>query len=186
MKNGEGKIRKLKIQSDEMTKPILQDISDSDLSDVVKFFLIFSRFEYALKRSGFLPEGEEGKNIDAQADWSAFAKSIQSELAERKRDEEGLSRAIDYLIGNPPGKQIVKRGDSGRELGRKSSKPTGSEAEVLSTYIRRVRNNLFHGVKYPFDHAQDLKLIQNANIVLKHFLDLDAASKVKKCYEGRG
>lgn len=39
---------------------------------VVAFFFEFSRFEYALKRAGFLNKNRN----DAQPDWDCFAKAI--------------------------------------------------------------------------------------------------------------
>lgn len=177
MENGEGEIREFKMQSNEMTKPLLQDISDSNLSDVVKFFLIFSRFEYALKQAGFRKSDRR-----AEANWDCFSDRINVDLPSRKNKYDEFRNAIDYLNGCPPRIQIVKERNGTKLLDWKSSKPTGSEARVLTEYIRRVRNNLFHGGKIPFDPKCDIPLINYATTVLKHLLELESASKVKNCY----
>jgi len=175
MENGEGKIREFKIESNEMTKPILQNISDSNLSDVVKFFLIFSRFEYALKEAGFL------KNAKAKPAWDSFSDKINGYLPSRKNEYDEFRNAIDYLNNCPPRIQIVKHGT--KLLDWKCYKPQGNEARVLTEYIRRIRNNLFYGGKIPFDPTRDSKLIKSATTILKHFLELDAASTVKRYYK---
>ena len=170
------------MQSNEMTKPILQNISDSNLSDVVKFFLIFSRFEYALKSAGFLcTDSYEA----ARPDWNKFSDRIASDLTTRKKEYKELANAIDYLNNKPPRKQIVKPLPNGKkELSWKKIKITPNVNATLSLIesIKRIRNNLFHGGKFPFDPDFDIPLINHATTVLKHLLELDAVSDVKRHY----
>jgi len=177
MENRRGKIREFKMQSDEMTKPLLQNISDSNLSDVVKFFLIFSRFEYALKQAGFR-KGDRR----AEANWDCFSDRINVYLPSRKNGYDEFRNAIDYLNRCPPRIQIVKERNGTKLLDWKCYKPQGNEARVLTEYIRRIRNNLFHGGKFPFDPELDIPLINHATTVLKHLLELDTASDVKRHY----
>ena len=176
MENGEGEIMEFKCKVDALTKPILKNISYSNISDVVKFFLIFSRFEYALKQAGFL------KNDRAKPDWDSFSDKINDYLPSRKNEYDEFRNAIDYLNRCPPRIQIVKERNGKKLLDWKRYKPQGNEACVLTEYIRRIRNNLFHGGKFPFDPEHDIPLINHATTVLKHLLELESASKVKKCY----
>jgi len=176
MENVEGKTREFKMQINEMTKPILQNISDSNLSDVVEFFLIFSRFEYALKQAGFL------KNDRAKPDWNSFSDEINDYLPSRKNKNDEFRKAIDYLNRYPPRIQIVKESNGRNLLDWKSCKPQGNETRVLTEYIRRIRNNLFHGGKFPFETNKDIPLINSATIVLKYLLELESASEVRKHY----
>jgi len=176
MVNDYGVTREIKMQSNEMTKPLLQNISDSNLSDVVKFFMIFSRFEYALKQAGFL------KNDRAKPDWDSFSDRINVYLPSRKNEYDEFRNAIDYLNRCPPSIQIIKERNGTKLLDWKCYKPQGNEARVLTEYIRRIRNNLFHGGKFPFDPELDIPLINHATTVLKHLLQLDTASDVKRHY----
>ena len=47
---------------------------DKDL--VLTFFFEFSRFEYALKRAGFVPVTSGTKPVNAKPNWDAFAEKI--------------------------------------------------------------------------------------------------------------
>jgi hypothetical protein len=179
MGNSEVKIRQLKMKVDKMTNPVLQHISDDDLSEVVRFFLIFSWFEYALKRANYLKNKK-----DAEPDWDSFSDCINGELQSKIKKYPKLRDAVEYLNGCPPEKQTVEKDASGiKSLVSLRSKPSGNEARVLTTYIRRIRNNLFHGGKIPFDPIRDIKLIGSATTILTHFLELDTACIVRQRYE---
>jgi hypothetical protein len=174
--------KEIKIEFDEMTTPILQNISGPNLANVVKFFLIFSWFEYALKRAGYLKNQK-----DAEPDWDSFSGKINGSLSSLKNEYDEFRNAVDYLNDRPPGKQSVKKEANGTMyLVSRVSKPQGNEARVLTTYIRRIRNNLFHGGKVPFDPKRDPKLIKSATTILKHILEIDAAYEVRRCYESGG
>lgn len=104
----------------------------------INLFRKFARFEYALKAAGF----HKGEG-DAEPDWLRFALSIDQELTSPQSDE--VRTAIDFLVNQPPKKQVIKNG----LLDWKESKPsTISKADLVLIYLRRVRNNLFHGGKF--------------------------------------
>lgn len=63
---------------------------------VLDFFLEFSRFEYCLKRGGFLKKGRE----DPIPDWDAFAKSLRSRLTESRNDD--FRKGCSTLMARPP------------------------------------------------------------------------------------
>jgi hypothetical protein len=160
-------------------RPLQRAHLDSNL--ITEFFFVFSRFEYALKRAGFLkPKRRNAKHHKAEPCWDGFADS-----AERRYDPDEspeLARAINYLLGEPPKCQIVE--DNGsldwKDLGR------GSETEIrwLLLLVRRVRNNLFHGGKYPYtplpEPARDTRLLESSLMVLEACLGWD--DKVRRYY----
>lgn len=167
-----------KLLENALTKHLLLDFNQhiEEYSNVIALFLIFSRFEYALKEAGFL------KNDKAKPDWGSFSDKINDYLPSRKNEYDEFRNAIDYLNRCPPRIQIVKERNGIKLLDWKCYKPQGNEARVLTEYIRRIRNNLFHGGKNPFAPTRDSKLIKSATTILKHFLELDTASDVKRHY----
>lgn len=88
-------------------KDFLQSL-DIERELVMNFFITFSRFEYALKRAGYIHNRE-----DAQANWEKFLKVHKSKfLADCQTNE--LRNAVDYLKSHPPKKQVYKQiGDKG-------------------------------------------------------------------------
>jgi|SRR5208283_1038755 len=144
--------------------------------EAAKFFAFFGRFECALKKVGCLKSAEKGAR--AEAGWDKFAKS----LGERFYGEVQESGKANLFWENPPKKQIVGRGGS---LGWKSI-PV-KDVETLFDAVRRVRNNLFHGGKYPEpnggvipDPARDAKLLSQAREVLE--MALKKSAKVQRAF----
>jgi hypothetical protein len=114
--------------------------ASEDRERIFRFFALFSRTEYALKRRWAPKPGKYGV---AWADWAEFAKVVEPELS-RIESECGAERA--YLRDHPPLQQVVKNGAlewrSNPKRGKKES-----DAGYLLRVIRDVRNNLFHGGK---------------------------------------
>ena len=110
----------------------------NDLRSLVyDFFFWFSRFEYALKESRFLKYPNVGDR--AEAGWDRFI----SEWKDRYR----LSRAGQALIAANPKRQFVTAGDLDfRDIGFDHG---ASDLEQVVRFAQAVRNNLFHGGKYP-------------------------------------
>ncbi len=103
-----------------------------------EFFSTFSRFEYSLKASGF-----NNGDGPAEANWSLFAKAMEHFVSEPPNPE--VAEAIASILSNPPKKQFV----TGGKMEWREIKPTSnSQADALFQYIRRIRNNLFHGGKF--------------------------------------
>lgn len=135
-----------------------------DSSLVQQFFELFSRFEYALKREGFLPE-----TGDATPNWSLFQKSIVGRFTE-VRDTDFVN-AVLYLKQNPPRKQIVAAGT----LEWKDVRQSGEADEYfVLDCVRRIRNNLFHGAKDDSisDPARDTELLRHGIAVLTGVLKI--------------
>jgi hypothetical protein len=122
---------------------------------VLSFFMEFARFEYALKRSGFLRKGIK----DAKPDWNSFAAWIRAHPS----NTQSLRAAGQLLMTRPPKKQVVVGGALSWE---ECARDTGDTDEAyLLRLMRVVRNNLFHGGKFPYpdgpvqDIARDRELL---------------------------
>lgn len=138
-----------------------------ETSEVIfNFFKTFSRFEYALKRVGY----NSGDGM-AKADWKQFIFDINNKF---KIDaDQKLKESVDYILNNPPNKQVVEDG----QLAWSSNEPDAkSETELLFQYIKRVRNNLFHGGKYNGKYLEDptrsYKLLNSSIVILNYALTL--------------
>lgn len=136
-----------------------------------KFFMAFSRFEYALKRTGYLKR--RGKDNNVQPNWCKFASSLVTKFDECTTKE--LQSAVKYLQDNPPKKQVVEGG----RLSWKDAKGNQGQQtiELLIIYIKTVRNNLFHGGKFSkgplAEPARNKDLLSNSLIILNRCLELD-------------
>jgi len=145
---------------------------DFDRELVFKFFTIFSLFEYALKEAGFWRNSSR-----AEPDWVGFIHSIESSLRPNLSNE--LNTAVSYLLKYPPMQQRINNGQMGFEPC--DTDENNSEIQWLSIFIRRVRNNLFHGGKYKYDRPRDTLLIQCSLIILEEWATLN--QKVRRALQ---
>jgi hypothetical protein len=155
-----------------------QIVRKSDFNLSIKFFILFSRFEYALKRSGYIKTREDKT---AEADWDSFAEKHKEIIVESNYHEK-LNEAFNYLKENPPKKQIVLQQTDNDNPNQKltwqkddyNGKFDLKRALVL---VRRIRNNLFHGGKfssgYEEDISRDKKLLRFGMIILEECLEND-------------
>lgn len=126
----------------------------------VSFFVLFSRFECALKRAKYI-------RSDASADWDAFARDLGKQFFDQVR----TANRAQTLLEAPPKKQVVIN----HEL---AWKPMGKPdtSQELFRAIRRARNNLFHGGKYSTgfeaDVSRDQALLEEATWVLHKALEV--------------
>ena len=139
---------------------------------VFKFFGVFSRFECALKRASFLKTQEK-----AEVDWDKYANSIPGRFA--TVSEQGFKRACDFLEKEPPRTQVVT---DGRLDWRDTPQGAGEiEERYLLRLVSTVRNNLFHGGKWPYpcgpvaDVARNRQLLEAGLVVLEQCLLLSPA-----------
>ncbi|WP_417832579.1 hypothetical protein [Terasakiella sp.] len=147
-----------------------------DLDELAaKFFKTFSRMEYALKAASF-----HNGNGKAEANWTKFSEAINTCFDDI--DDPDLIAALDYIESNPPKKQIVRDGAlEWSEVAPRSA----SKVDLVLLYIRRVRNNLFHGGKFNghwFEPERSQELLSHSLVVLNACLD--ANQNVKAAYEG--
>ena len=136
-----------------------------------RFFAVFSRFEYALKRSNFIKKGQFDA---AMPDWDRFATQLRGHFAGVK--DEHFIIACKYLEEEPPKKQIVQQG----RLAWHDNAPRDDDFEekYLLRLVRTVRNNLFHGGKYPYpigslpEAIRNRVLLENSMVILEQCLAL--------------
>lgn len=142
---------------------------------VFRFFAAFSRFEYALKRSGFI--GTRPK-IKIEECWEAFAKTKRVEKCfnEVCSQDTRTADALTFLTKKPPKQQCL--GPHG--LTFEDVKDGQKGLLQVTLWLRRIRNNLFHGGKYPmplgpFDPVREEQLIESGLVLLEAFLKCDAS-----------
>jgi hypothetical protein len=117
--------KKIRSAYDHIDKDILLD-----------FFMVFSRFEYALKTSDYISKAEGYIKID----WKNFIEKIKdNKLEEIKHPNE-----ID-LFDERLKKQIIKENEIEWINFEDSKNPT--KVECVIHRVITIRNNLFHGAK---------------------------------------
>ena len=140
-----------------------------------RLFQLFSRVEYALKASGF--HTGEGP---AEANWRDFALVIEDLIA--NPDSHELREAIDFIFNAPPKKQIIADGVIQWVV---SEPQTDSRADKLLVYVRRVRNNLFHGGKFNghwFESERSEPLLRHSLTIL--IACVDSVPSVREAFHG--
>lgn len=127
--------------------------------EVCDFFENWARFEYALKRAGYVVARRDGEG-EPVITRGRFSRAIERRYVEEPRSE--FAAAVAYLSAHPPKRQqLNSAGDIvWAEL---TFAPGDSRAWRLLLYLRTVRNNLFHGGKFNDqeveDPIRDLRLI---------------------------
>ena len=117
---------------------------------------------------------------NAEPDWNRFARDHADKF--QPNATPALKTAVQYFKGSPPRKQ---RHADGNLIW---SEPIGyDEKELVLVWlrlaVRTVRNNLFHGGKFPgypiLDPSRDRSLIGNAIVILDACLKLDPTVRNK-------
>jgi len=145
------------------------DLSDADKELVLRFFVAFSLFECALKRAGFVYT----RNGRVFTNWKEFEESLEERFNPHRTEE--LERAVGYLKEKPPKKQKVEdKKLDWEKIPRPDATPS---IKWLLDMVNIIRNNLFHGGKYPIDPieepARNKKLLESGLIILKECLKLN-------------
>jgi hypothetical protein len=151
-------------------------VPDRDL--VLRFFAVFSRFEYSLKRCGFLKAGEK-----AEPNWDKYANSLRGRF--EGVQDEAFREAVAFLVNQPPMTQVV----TGADLNWKATVQGNGEyhERFVLRLVSTVRNNLFHGGKYPLplgpmdDVARNRRLLEASITVLMRCLEL--SERVQSTFE---
>mgnify|MGYP001434037192 CR=1 FL=1 len=135
-----------------------------DREIVFKFFITFSLFEYALKKAGFR---RTPRKEDVEVDWTKFSQTINDTFVRMlsSQPDSELNKAVQFILDNPPGKQVYKQQDL--QFERRKRPDNISDTEWLSILIRGIRNNLFHGAKFRYDSHRDSPLMEAALIILE-------------------
>lgn len=134
---------------------------DDDLDRLAAdMFRTFARFEYALKAAGF-----HNGNGAAKPNWRAFATTVTGLFDDPR--SEGFSEAIEYILGHPPKQQVI----AGGILSWSDALPdTNLKSDLVLQYVRRVRNNLFHGGKFNgrwFEPERSERLLNSSLVILE-------------------
>ncbi|MFZ2445897.1 MAG: hypothetical protein WAW37_06035 [Syntrophobacteraceae bacterium] len=148
---------------------------------LLDFILTFSRFEYALKVSGFFKKPNRGKfdsrcPPDAKPDWDSFAVSLRGVFSQVRSEQ--LRQACEYLFGFPPNKQVIIHDAGGWGIAWETPVRPRHETDIgfILRMVRSVRNNLFHGGKYSIEAHEDTPrtehLLRNSILVLRECLAL--------------
>jgi len=126
------------------------------------FFIIFSRFEFALKARGYMRDSSGGVIVD----WNKFAEDVDGDIMQSE-DSQFIS-ALNYIKGNPPKKQMIEDGKLSWKTDNSIEDFTFNRLLVL---LRRIRNNLFHGGKfikgYEEDISRDEQLLKSGIIIIQ-------------------
>ena len=144
---------------------------------LLEFFLTFSRAEFALKNSGFVTGGEDS----ASPHWDRFATALRDQFKKDRTEE--LEAAAEYILHNPPMKQVLRDG----ALMWEANLPNDgkSETEVLFVLVRRIRNNLFHGGKHNLEAFEDTerttRLLNSALLIVQEGVSI--LPNVKAAYD---
>lgn len=101
------------------------------------FFFWFSRFEFALKESGFLKSHKVGNA--AEPGWDEFTRKHQAQYA--------LSAFATRLLELSPQQQVVGLGDK-LEWAQYNFPANATDLQRVVRLLQIVRNNLFHGGKH--------------------------------------
>lgn len=153
------------MSSVDLERPFRDIQRSKDLKDLVhRVFLVFSRFEFALKRSGFASQSRNRLDVK------------RKELAKKHSNSplpSPLPEDLSHLIENPPRRQKFEDGCLGWQEREVAPKNLTLEWLLDAAYI--VRNNLFHGGKWTSlqEPATDEKLLRAALAVIKLALELD-------------
>jgi hypothetical protein len=146
-----------------------------DYKDLIyEFFVTFCRFEYALKEAGFFTY--VGRWDYISPDWRNFSEAIEENF---EPNDEKIREAFNYLDKNPPMIQTLDENE-GKIIWRPNTKSQNqTDSEWCLWLVKTVRNNLFHGSKFPFDPERDTKLLSASLDILAYCVDLDNNIKEK-------
>ncbi len=149
---------------------------------LLDFFLTFSRFEFALKNSGFyVKRRDTSLPYEARPDWDSFAQRLKDEF--HTDAPPRLRAACDHLLYNPPWREVVGGDTFGWDTTAEDE--SLSEIERLLRYVRRVRNNLFHGGKFStlpeLETVRNVALLEDSLVILRECLRL--IDEVRRAYE---
>lgn len=149
---------------------------------LIDFFSKFTELEFTLKRNGFLRPNTDKVIVD----WNRFADIIEPQFENTLQDEK-LKEAVEYIEEYPP-RKLVRKSKSNKSPICWSEVPAKecTRLKNILIYIRRIRNNLFHGEKPQIlvgGTTRDSDLLEYGSIILKKLISLYNESQ--RCSEDR-
>lgn len=140
-------------------------IGEDDIKLTTKFSFIFSRFEYAVIRSGFF-HVNTGK-----VNWDIYLNTVIDSFSINSTAE--LESSCNYLLNNPPNKRTTD--DNGNLIWETMNfQDNMHNLRKIMFCLRTIRNNLFHGNKYPFDGVRDRGLIKKSLVIIDYLISLSS------------
>lgn len=158
------KPQKMELINHLMTE-LENNIQTENLEQIKILLLTYSRFEFTLIQENIIYRNDVGV---ASANWKKYAQRIKANFDRNFSDD--IKNACDYFATEPPKEKIM---DNWQQI---QFQTTTSECEKVIRYVKTVRNNLFHGSKYPYIHARDNILIKNCLIVLNYILSISSSN----------
>ncbi len=139
------------------------------------FFIVFARFEYAMKENGHVVKGPSERDLELR--FNDLARSLDGKFQARISLDKALSAAVAYYREKPPKKQIW----DGAKPDWKESYQTEPLCHLLLILISRTRNNLFHGGKGYRSESEEIgrdeELITHALTIIDAILECDESMK---------
>ena len=143
------------------------EISGEEAALIFEFFMVYSRFEFALKEiPQFRRERDDGH---VEPDWRSFADFVKLGFNPDQTPE--LRQAFDYYLQHPPKIQGVE--DNLLSWNENLKRASETDFTWVMRSIKGVRNNLFHGGKFPWDSFRDVNLLMHGLVILYACLELD-------------
>lgn len=125
----------------KMTLLNIEDMIPAEHRDLVfRVFLMFSRFEYALKRAGCT----QSSTGDAKPAWDSFSSEFRDAFNPSSTPE--LQEACDYFSAHPPRKQIM---DDGSLTWGAPSSNHRTRIDMATNRCPYGSQQSFHGGKFP-------------------------------------
>lgn len=137
-----------------------------DFNSVANFFIIFSRFEYSLKRLNYITRNNDNK---VSADWDKYFLDNWDTILRyfNVNDEK-----INFFINSKPKKQIINNDKICWKYIERNT-----IIEKINYNLRTIRNNLFHWGKYSDEPVEELsrnnELIKSSIHVLNLLIEND-------------
>jgi len=157
-----------------MTRPFDQLHMPKELA--CEFLAVFSRFEYALKSTGYV----KGNGDWLRVAWKQFGRDVDERFRTDMTKE--VIDAVGFLTDQPPRKQVFSKGLRFKDCPPDAQQPKAVQVLLM---VGRVRNNLFHGGKYlsegETEAGRNEHLVRCSVIVLEYCLRLDL--NVQASYE---
>lgn len=144
---------------------------------LLEFFLVFSRFEYAMKAAGWT----KPKAGAAEPDWQRLINVVNAQDATITRP---LLEAGAYLLSSPP-KEQIRRSDGSLEWSPVRCDDDARLVACMLWGVKRVRNNLFHGGKFELLgklSPRNWQLVESSLRVLERLLEVPVCEPIRRLY----
>jgi hypothetical protein len=136
---------------------------DVDRELALKFFLVFAWFENIFKYLGYWEDRGYIK-----IDWMRFGGELSDSFDPERSPE--LKKAYDFLIGEAPRNQRPR--DDEIIWVDIAPRADATPLEEVLFHVNTVRNNFFHGGKFPRFRKRDAKLLKACLVILKECVEI--------------